>query len=367
MKYTFPVIHHIDEVRGLVDSRPEFMIFEREHFDIISYNVMTPSTFPVVNTREDAILREFRGITFDKKGNIISRPLHKFFNLNEREETREQNFHKDLVDSVLYKMDGSMVHPVIVNDRILLLTKRGMSEVAEDATSFLEDKENIKEFIRKMIPSGITPIFEYVSPSNQIVVKYDDTDLVLVAMRDTYTGDYTSYNDMKTVSDAYNVSIVENIGEYADISQFKETTKSLVGIEGFVIRMKDGHMVKLKTDEYVFLHRSNDLINYEYRVIQEIIEGNIDDLKPNLSEEHVEYVESLEYLVFNLRNSIYNETVEWKKKFTTHWEWASRKDVPALYKSLVFGFDTVHEKIDRHLKKMAKSKSSWERYKKEIS
>src|SRR5690606_20426848 len=56
------------------------------------------------------IRRNCRGVTFDdRSGDVVSLPLHKFFNLNQTEETQ---FHvlRDRRATIYEKLDGSMIH-----------------------------------------------------------------------------------------------------------------------------------------------------------------------------------------------------------------------------------------------------------------
>jgi RNA ligase len=77
------------------------------------------TTFPRVISACDAIRRECRGLVFDKNGWILARRFHKFFNLNEREETLARNVDFSKPHSVLAKIDGSMISPVIINGEII--------------------------------------------------------------------------------------------------------------------------------------------------------------------------------------------------------------------------------------------------------
>jgi RNA ligase len=76
------------------------------------------------------LYRECRGIIFHKEtGKIISRRFHKFFNLNELDET-----HEDLVDVgrphvLLDKMDGCLVSPFVSLGKLRWGSKMGITEV----------------------------------------------------------------------------------------------------------------------------------------------------------------------------------------------------------------------------------------------
>ena len=63
-----------------------------------------------------------------------------------------------------------------------------------------------------------------------------------------------------------------------------EHTRGLKGAEGFVVRFDNGHMVKIKADEYVMMHRAKDMIRFEKNVLQVIVEDKVDDLLPILND-----------------------------------------------------------------------------------
>ena len=84
MNYEFPTIRNISDVLPAIEGRDEFVVAEKDGYTVINYNVMMADTF------DCNIRRECRGIIFGSKtGDIIRRPFHKFFNVNEREETQD--------------------------------------------------------------------------------------------------------------------------------------------------------------------------------------------------------------------------------------------------------------------------------------
>ena len=106
MNYDFPLITNISDF-DFLRSEPEFIFKEELGMTIIFYAVSLPDTFPLVVTREDALRRECRGITFDTEtGDIVSRPYTKFFNLNERQETLQGEVDFNEPHRFLNKLDG---------------------------------------------------------------------------------------------------------------------------------------------------------------------------------------------------------------------------------------------------------------------
>lgn len=195
MNYEFPTIKTIDDVLPHISGRSEFIIAERPYGKIINYMVSMADTFDMTGPDDlsGAVRRECRGIIFDIEGRIMSRPFHKFFNVNEREETQTHRIDMTQPHVIMEKMDGSMIRPILVNGVVRLATKMGVTSVAEEAENFLVDSTQyfkIYKWLKNCVTSGVTPIFEYVAPTNKIVIDYAEPKLVLLAMRNNITGNY---------------------------------------------------------------------------------------------------------------------------------------------------------------------------------
>lgn len=196
MNYTFPEIRHIDDVLPYVTNCEDFVVADRGDFIVINYNTMSSDTFrpltgdPKVD-RESLIRRECRGIMFDKRtGKIIRRPLHKFFNVNEREETMSGNVDLTRNHSILTKLDGSMIAPFITSNGVFYVgTKMGQTDIALEAAKFMGEN-GYNSFCVEVIQRGCTPIFEWMSQQNRIVIDYGKPQLTLLAIRHMITGEY---------------------------------------------------------------------------------------------------------------------------------------------------------------------------------
>ena len=110
MHYKFPEIRTIGDVLPAIAGRDEFVVAERDFGTVINYLVAMPDTFKMEGPDDviGAIRRECRGLIFDTEGNIMSRPYHKFFNVNEKEETQSHRLDLTRAHTVMDKLDGSM-------------------------------------------------------------------------------------------------------------------------------------------------------------------------------------------------------------------------------------------------------------------
>jgi RNA ligase len=194
MNYIFPTIRHIDDVLPHIEGREEFVVAERDFGTVINYVVAMADTFNMSGPDDltGAIRRECRGIIFDRDGNLMSRPFHKFFNVNEREETQAHVVDMSQPHVVMEKRDGSMVRPILVDGYIRWASKMGITSVGMQAEEFVAKNIKYKNFASWCIKEGLTPIFEWTSPFNQIVLPYEEENLTLLAVRDNVTGVYVS-------------------------------------------------------------------------------------------------------------------------------------------------------------------------------
>ena len=286
MQYPFPKIDHIEDVTKHIDGSSEFLVMERDNFIVIDYAVAFQSTFTDIGEAGSDIRRECRGLVFDKDGKIIRRPYHKFFNLNEREETQAHlvDFSQDHI--VFDKMDGSMVASFMLGNDIIWGTRKVADQFNELVSKFVQSsKSKYEDFAKFCAENNLTPIFEYISPDNRIIVNYDREDLVLTGLRHNVTGVYSSYELKKGFANQYDIPMVETYGKVDEIDAFVNRIQNDVeDREGVVVRFYDGHMLKLKSAQYVKLHKTKSIMN-EKTVLGWIINDELDDVFPFMTEE----------------------------------------------------------------------------------
>jgi len=282
MRYEFPRITHLDQVRPAIEGRDEFIIAERDWGYVVNYMVAMADTFPPVETELDAIRRECRGLLFHKDGTIMSRRLHKFFNINEREETQFSAIDFSQPHDILEKLDGSMITPIFMPDgSIRWGTKMGITEVSMQAEEFIARHPQYEQFARwcKDKP-GYTPIFEWCSRKQRIVVDYPEDRLVLIAARATESGIYASLQWLQEYGDMFDIEVVKTYtGSAQSMAQLMEETRDAEGIEGYIIRFMWGPMVKCKGEWYLRIHKTKDAISLEKNIISLLVNEQMDDVK----------------------------------------------------------------------------------------
>ena len=298
MQYQFPVIRNISDVLPAIEGRSEFVVAVKDGYTVINYNVMLADTFPpviewneplnklaFVEAKHAAIRRECRGIIFDNEtGDILRRPYHKFFNVNERPET--ENAHLYEGHSLLEKLDGSMIAPFFNRGVLVFGTKMGATDVAKPVEEFVNNNPQYIDFSCELIENGFTPIFEWCSRKQRIVLDYPEDRLILTAIRNMEQGSYIiNLHNNYPVIVKYNIPIVQSFHSHRSVSGLIEYTRDLQDTEGFVVRFDNGHMVKLKCDWYVQIHKAKERILQDRHIAELILDQKLDDVKAHLPQE----------------------------------------------------------------------------------
>lgn len=300
----FPQIENIEQFRSQIGHKPEIREMDIGNgLTCFCYMISGESTF------DSPWALECRGITFNSAGKIASRPLHKFFNVGEREFTREENIPWEQVDVVMDKRDGSMISTVdLGNGEWLLKSKKTFtSDVAVAATKFAQERGNYCDAIKEAIDGNVTLIFEWTSPADRIVLKYDEPQLTLLHIRGNVSGHYYGRNFVKSWAEFYGIPVVDTFTfeKPRDLIQLAKTTE---GVEGWIIQYGQ-NMAKIKTSWYLDLHHSIVFVR-ERDIAQLVLNESIDDLKSKFASEGVplEPVIEIESRVLQKIDEIIEET-----------------------------------------------------------
>lgn len=310
MRYEFPIDLTLEEVRQAIANHNartgtnSFIEADRGDIVIFNYVVSFDGAFPAPITedenlnREYAIIRECRGLTFHKDGRLLNRKFAKFFNVNEKPETQSSEIDWSQPHKIFEKLDGSMITPIwtgdmedIDGDGIRWCTKMGMTDVAVPVEEFVSKNPHYARWASMQLYSGYTPIFEWCSRQQKIVVDYPEDRLVLLAIRDNRTGLYLSYEQMLAAENS-GIEVVRTLdGSIENIEEFMAEAQDLEGAEGYIIRFDDGHMVKVKGAWYVQIHRTKEFLQHEKDVLQLIFQDRLDDAKAFMDNDDRERVE----------------------------------------------------------------------------
>ncbi|MBN3968486.1 2'-5' RNA ligase [Pseudomonas gregormendelii] len=260
---------------------------------------------------------ECRGIAFDRNGQIISRPLHKFFNVGEKQWLAPNMLlGRDDIAAVFEKLDGSMIATAWVDGGLHWRSKKSFdSEVVKLTITFLEQPENehIKSFAQNVASNGMTAIFEITHPEAQIVVAQDRPALRLLHVRDNTSGQYVMLDPghpIHALIDRFNVPMVARF-DGLSLSHAMNSLDLMQGQEGYVIQFKNGDMVKLKCPWYQRLHNSVSMMR-ERDIARLALNEELDDVKGALGEVGIDLkgVNEVESRLKNILSAIMDEVDE---------------------------------------------------------
>lgn len=320
-----------EECDAIVASNDAFYkadrVIEGQNVTIYDYRLASLSDF----MNDEAF--ELRGLCFVKqsdgswKRNIL---MNKFFNVNQTEGWMYDDVKdKEIVD-LANKEDGSIISFVeFENGNVRAKSKTSFeSDQAKMAQTVYDNSIKLQDFIKRNFNANMTAIFELVSPENQIVLEYQNTELILLQIRNNETGEYIPSVDV--FSEQFNIKVAEqfpkSLMNLDDLLSRKEIDDS--DIEGWIVTFADGQMAKIKTDKYLQLHGlvGPDAFR-ENLLIETIIDGNIDDVISSLvpgekKNKIIDLSEKVEHK-FNhlvvefkeLRGSYFNEFSENRKDF----------------------------------------------------
>lgn len=282
------VIERLEDVLPFIVPDTGIIHSRHDGYSVINY------VFTVQNTFDTALARECRGLKFDPDGKLIARPFHKFFNLGEKRPAGEEPWQSDHV--VLDKLDGSMIHPAIVRDELVFMTRMGIS--AQSRQALQAASRTVHDFCRDMIAAGFTPIFEYTSPENRVVLAYEKPELTLLAVRDMKTGAYMPHAEVAKLAVVRGVALVAAFDPVSDYASFWSEARAQEGVEGYVIAFDDGHRVKIKADSYALRHKALAGLAHEKNLLAWVATGATDDVLPLLSPEAGKRVQTYQDRVF---------------------------------------------------------------------
>lgn len=293
----FPKDMTLDEVSRVVREHNEalemnvFIEADRGDHVIFNYLLNFEGVFPdfvegdEAENRRVGILRECRGLIFDKEtGLVIARRFHKFWNLNQRPETQVGVIEWSRPHVIMDKLDGSMVTPFRPTNGIRRWgTKMGATGVAEPIEAHVADRSQYEELAVMCEAAGFTPIFEWCSRQQRIVIDYPEDKLVLTHLRNISTGEYATREQVRELGESYDIPVVETLeSTIEDIDAFVEHTRKLKNLEGYVVHFEGDLLLKLKAEEYCMLHNTKEKLNLEKNVIEMILSDGIDDMLPQL-------------------------------------------------------------------------------------
>lgn len=240
-------------VAGFTDWKAFGEVYVRTSGDLVLFNYTQAAQYKAAWT---PLERMSRGLIINSKtGEIVARPFDKFHNWLEG--GRKASGH---IVTVTEKMDGSLGILYRVNGGYRIATRGSFDgEQALWATEYLNT-----HYVLDGLPDEYTLLFEIIYPENRVVVDYGARrDLVLLAVRNRFTGDYLPFfPSVYELAQQYGFSLpaVYNFNDIESI--IAETGVLDANHEGFVLEFSDGSRWKLKGDRYREIHKLISQISY---------------------------------------------------------------------------------------------------------
>jgi len=241
-----------------------------------------------------------RGLILDLgQKEVVATPFPKFFNYGEISAHLPKCKYE-----VQEKMDGSLGILFHHNNQWKIATKGSFqSEQAQEAKKILDETISIDS-----LQKGWTYLVEIIYPENKIVVDYQDKrELVYLTSYDPY-----GYED-STLNPAFLHYPCKFDGYTIDDLIYLAKEKLDKDQEGFVIRFHNGYRLKIKSEEYVRVHRLiSDLTPLNiWRALKDC--DNLDAIKMELPEEtwdefdKIRHKLEMEYINLRLGVGILND------------------------------------------------------------
>ena len=272
---------------------------------------------------------EMRGLTFifNEDGSLFKRYLllHKFFNLNQVPESQYSLVSDYVIKSIYNKEDGSVASFIrLPNGNIVGKSKMSFeSEQALGMNRLYNSNSDLKRFVDWSLDNDLVAVFEYVAPTNRIVLKYSDEELILLRLRDNKTGEYL---DLSKYSDKIG-SVKVAPSDVATLDELVELSHSVEDKEGWIIEFTNGLFIKIKTSWYCELHGllTDDLYR-EHILVNYILDEKIDDVLGQIPETEVEAHERIDKIINVVKHSVAEKVADILKSYDLFLEGGVGKD-----------------------------------------
>ena len=254
---------------ALIELRHNKYITEKQFRNISSFN-FSPTAFQKNIWDEQTI--KSRGLFLDtEKFKIVARSYEKFFNINEREETKFDALQRKLQFPVAaYVKENGFLGIVSWNEYTDDLFITSKSDPEGEFSNWLRDmvytkisKENLEKMKKYIKENDVSFVFECCDMEHDPhIIDYPESKLVLLDI--VYnTLDFQKYNyeDMAHVGRDLGLIIKKQAYELSTWQEFYDWYFEVLEedyeyrgdkIEGFVIEDANGYMVKLKLIYYNF-------------------------------------------------------------------------------------------------------------------
>jgi len=226
----------------------------------------------------------FRSSIWDFEGNLISASFKKFFNFSEQLDISPIPVNLN-GSSIVTKMDGSTLIISKYNGKFIIRT-RGSIDVSAQPNA--DEIEILKQKYPKLFllspfedTWNFSVILEWVTPRNQIVLKYLEVDFILIGLINH--DDYSLWTQSALDKLAKDIEMPRpETYKFSTVEDLLENVDKWIDKEGIVLYCGNNQqqLIKIKAAKYLFLHRMKS----ELSSLEKIIDVWISQKYPSYNE-----------------------------------------------------------------------------------
>ena len=223
-------------------------IYAAREGDMLLFNYTARATY---ERAWNAVERVCRGLIVHwPSATLAALPFEKFFNLGELPETALSVLPPGPIE-VTAKLDGSLGILYRADNGARVATRGSfVSAQAQWATAHLRRRYDLRD-----LPDDLTLLWEIIYPGNRVVLNYGaQADLYLLGARRISDGSDLEHDAVAALAEQYGFPLVPRV-PVMTVADLLPLAEEATGIEGWVVRWPSGLRVKIKTMEYLALHR----------------------------------------------------------------------------------------------------------------
>ena len=292
--------------------KDEYKIVIKEEYPLAIFNYGIDCDFA------DPIVQEARGIIIDLETlNVVCWPFRKFGNYNES--------YADKIDwntaRVQDKIDGSIIKlwwnktegkwQFSTNGTINAETALANQMTQETFLDVIKKADNYNEIVLRLadLSKYHTFIFELVSPETQVVVKYPVSHLYHIGTRNNLSGREIDFDiGIEKPKEYCLKSLDDCLSAAYDLNKSDDGLIHDVKKEGFVIVDDNWNRTKIKSPDYLMLHRMSSNSNFSKERIVGMIRDGVVSI-PSICDDFPNYAHYFKFYDFKISELEYQAKV----------------------------------------------------------
>lgn len=205
----------------------------------------------------DPVVQEARGIIVDVRNcEVVCWPFRKFGNWNES--------YVDPIDwdsaVVQEKIDGSIIKLYYyagtwkwATNSVIFAENAMVNDEGRSFLNVIMDADNYKDIPFEQLDITKTYIFELVSPETTVVIPHQQAHLYHLSTRSSLDG--AEFDDSIGVERPRVYGYGKSLDDYIQHVRTLNPDEANPTVEGFVVCDKDHHRIKIKSPEYLMVHK----------------------------------------------------------------------------------------------------------------